>query len=234
MMKDPMGGFDVLRQNIIASAVKDLEKTAPEYVSAFRKTLQSKGFEQAVAEVKSTQVDSRFNKWREICTRLLDVELAIHQLRNSLTLLKQPNPTPLTMGEWVIYHHDAWAIWAQSLLSRFEKLTVKIIRELIRPQNSNFKSVETEMVSQIRSLKDEVRKVRDPVAHGGGPIEVLKDEGLLEPLLLIGGVVDMKGIFGQMAAFQQKWHKKLYDKSALILAEIYRLSKRLNDKVTWD
>lgn len=81
-----------------------------------------------------------------------------------------------------------------------------MIRELIKPQNSNFKRVETEMVKQIRSLKDKVKKVRDPIAHGGGHIEVLKNEGFLEPLLLIGGHVDMKDVLGSMAAFQQKWH----------------------------
>ena len=228
------GGFDSLRQNIISSATRNLESIAPEYVSAFKKSLQAKSYEQSLIEVKGIEIGSRFNKWRDIYTRLLDVEVAIHQLKTSLSLLKTPAPSYLTVGEWVIYLHDAWAIWVQGLLNRFEKLAIKVVRELVKTSNPNFMSLETDTRVAIRNLKNQVGKVRDPIAHGGGPIEVLQEEGLLEPILLIGGQLNMKDVFEPMASYQQKWHQKSYAISIRILEEIDKLSERLNREVAWD
>jgi len=196
--------------------------------------LQAKSYEQSLIEVKGIEIGSRFNKWRDIYTRLLDVEVAIHQLKTSLSLLKTPAPSYLTVGEWVIYLHDAWAIWVQGLLNRLEKLAIKVVRELVKTSNPNFMSLETDIKVAIRNLKKKVGKVRDPVAHGGGPIEVLQEEGLLEPILLIGGQLNMKDVFEPMASYQQKWHQKSYDASILILAVIDKLSERLNREVAWD
>jgi len=228
------GGFDSLRRNIISSATGNLESIAPEYVDAFRKSLRAKGYEQSLNEVKGIKIGSRFNKWRDIYTRLLDVEVAIHQLKTSLSLLKAPAPSHLTVGEWVIYHHDAWAIWVQGLLNRFEKLAIKVVRELVETSNPNFMSLEADTRVAIRNLKNQVGKVRDPIAHGGGPIEVLQGEGLLEPILLIGGQLNMKDVFEPMASYQQKWHQKSYAISIRILEEIDKLSERLNREVAWD
>jgi len=228
------GGFDSLRQNIISSAARHLESIAPEYVDAFRKSLQAKGYEQSLNEVKGIKVGSSFNKWREIYTRLLDVELAMHQLKTSLRLLKAPAPSYLTLGEWVIYHHDAWAIWAQGLLNRFEKLALKVVRKLVKTSNPNFTILDNYIGVEIRKLKDEVGKLRDPIAHGGGRIEAPQEEGLLEPILLIGGQLNMKDVFEPMASYQQKWHKKSYAISIRILEGIDKLSERINREVVWD
>lgn len=228
------GGFDSLRHNIISSATKNLENIAPEYVSAFRKSSQTNSWEQSLIEVKGIEIGSGFNKWRDIYTRLLDVEMAIHQLKTSLSLLKAPPPSYLTVGEWVIYHHDAWAIWVQGLLSRFEKLALKVVRELAETSDPNIRSVENDIRVAIGNLKKEVGEVRDPVAHGGGPIEALQEERLLEPILLIGGQLNMKDVFKPMASYQQKWHQKSYDTSILILAVIDKLSETLNREVAWD
>ena len=234
MSDSQRGGFDSLRQNIISSAARNLESIAPEYVDAFRKSLQAKGYEQSLNEVKGIKIGSRFNKWRDIYTRLLDVEVAIHQLKTSLSLLKAPAPSYLTVGEWVIYHHDAWAIWVQGLLNRFEKLAIKVVRELVETSNPNFMSLEADISLANRNLKNQVGKVRDPIAHGGGPIKVLQGEGLLEPILLIGGQLNMKDVFEPMASYQQKWHQKSYAISIRILEEIDKLSERLNREVAWD
>ena len=228
------GGFDSLRQKITSSAARNLEKIAPEYVDAFRKSLQAKGYEQSLNEVKGIDIDSRFTKWRDIYTRLLDVEFAVHQLKTSLRLLKAPAPSYLTAGEWVIYHHDAWAIWAQGLLNRFEKLALKVVRELVITSDPNFGNLETDIRGTIRNLKNQVGKVRDSVAHGGGPIEAPQKEGLLEPVLLIGGQLNIKDILQPMANYQQKWHQQSYASSIRILAEIDKLSERLNREVAWD
>ena len=228
------GGFDSLRQNIISSAARNLESIAPEYVSIFKKSLPTKGYAQSVMEVKGIKISSSFNRWRDVYTRLLDVELAMHQLNNSLRLLKSPPPSYLTLGEWVIYHHDAWAIILQGLLNRFEKLAIKVARELVETSNPNFMGLEADIRVAIRNPKNQVAKVRDPIAHGGGPIEVLQGEGLLEPILLIGGQLNMKDVFEPMASYQQKWHQKSYAISIRILEEIDKLSERLNREVAWD
>ena len=227
-------GFDSLRQNIISSAARNLENIAPEYVAAFRKSLQAKGYEQSLNEVKGIKVGSCFNKWRDVYTRLLDVELAMHQLKTSLRLFKAPAPSYITAGEWVTYHYDAWAIWTQGLLNRFEKLALKVVRKLVKTSNTNSMIIESSIRAEIRKLKDEVAKVRNPIAHGGGPIEAPQEEGLLEPVLLIGGQLNIKDILQPMANYQQKWHQKSYDVSILILAEIDRLSDRLNREAAWE
>lgn len=147
--------FEKLRTSIIKSAASALEKLAPVYVGAFRQVLdQSKDIEQALNALSGMQTNHQFKKWIKICVDLIDVDLQMHRLRNNLILMNSSAISPLNQGEWVEYHYDAWAILMQGLLYRTEKLTKDIVRELIKPINTEWKTIEIKMLQRSRILKN--------------------------------------------------------------------------------
>ena len=228
------GGFGKLRQNIISSATATLERLAPDQVKAFRQTLeQRKDHEQGFAALCGIQASPEFTSWRSICIDLIDVELQMHRVKNSLALLNSSSVSPLNQGEWVEYHVDAWAMLMQGLLYRVEKLTKGVVRGLVRPANTSWRSVETQTLKKITGFQKRVKVIRDPVAHSGGAVEVIAHEHLLESYLLIGGHVDVADMLEPMAAYGEKWHKHLGYFSTMVLNEIGVVGERLCKEVRW-
>lgn len=173
----------------------------------------------------------QFKKWIKICVDLIDVDLQMHRLKNNLILINSSAMSPLNQGEWVEYHYDAWAILTQGLLHRTEKLTKDIVRELIRPINTEWKTIETKMLQKVEDLKKRVKKIRDPIAHTGGAVEAIADGHLLEMYILIGGYGDIKHLLEPPATNQHKWYKRLSHFSSLVFNEIDTLSERLYREV---
>lgn len=234
MLKKRLAGFEKLRSSIMESAVTDLKKLAPEYVKAFRVALaQSKDPEQALNAMSGMQTSHQFKKWRKMCVDLIDVDLQMHRLKNNLVLINSSAMPPLGQGEWVEYHYDAWAILMQGLLYRVEKFTKDIVRELIRPANMEWKTIETTTLQKVDDFRKRVKKIRDPIAHTGGAVEAIIDGYLLEMYVLIGGYGDIKHLLEPMAAYQHKWYRRLSYFSSLVFNEIDTLSERLYREVEW-
>ena len=234
MTKSTLGGFEKLHRSIIGSAANTLEKLAPEHIEGFRETLQQgKGPEAGLDALSGIQAAPQFNKWRKLFIDLIDVQLQIHRVKNSLVLLSAPAIPPLNQGEWVEYHFDAWAILMQGLLYRVEKLTKDVVRELVRPTNFKWKIVETETLQKVRNFKSRVKVIRDPIAHTGGAVEAITNGHRLESYVLIGGYVDMKDLLEPMAGYQREWHQRLSYFTALVFTEIDALSERLHREVEW-
>ncbi len=236
MTKRIPGGFEKLRQSIISSAADTLEKLAPEHVRAFRETIEQgegpeQGLEQGLDSLSGIDAGPQFKKWSKLCIDLIDVELQMHRIQNSLELIKSPAYPPLNQGEWVEYHCDAWAILMLGLLYRIEKLTKNIVRELVRPANTKWKFVETETLQIIKNFQSRVKVIRDPIAHTGGAVEAIANGHRLEMYLLIGGRVPMKHILEPMAGYQRKWHQHLSNFSTQVFTEIDTLSEHLHREV---
>ncbi len=228
-----LAGFDKLCNSILTCAANSLERSAPNYVEDFRKALQqTNDLECAQSALANMKTDPQFSKWREICINLVDVGLQMHRVSDSLVLLNCQSIPPLPKGEWVDYHYNAWAILMQGLLCRVEKLTKSVIRRLIRPTNPEWKLIETDMLQKIEHFKLQMKPVRDPVAHAGGPVEAIATGHRIEVCVLVGGW-DIKALFEACANYQHRWHKFLTASSTLILAEIDRLCEKLNSQVNW-
>lgn len=230
-MNRPTGGFDRLHHAVVSGAARSLEQTAPSHVSAFRKILQQAGdLQQAQNALANIQTGAQFSKWREICIDLIDVELQMHRVAISLLLLNSEATPPLSQGEWVDYHDNAWAILTRSLLDKVEKLTKNIVRKLVRPTNSEWKHIEEQMLQTVYDFKSRLKPVRDPAAHVRGPVEAIATEHGVEVFVLTGGC-DIKALFEPMGDYQRKWHRILSDYSALVFAEVHRLGERLTEEL---
>lgn len=229
------GGFDKLEDSFISSAARALEQIAPEYVSTFREGLGQAGdLEHALNAVKDMQVGPQFNKWRNICTALLDVRLAMHQVETSLTLLDLEAPQQVSQGEWVYYHLAAWSIWMDGLLERVAKLVKKVVRQFVRPANPEWRRIETEILRTVESFDRHMGKLRDPIPHGGGAfVESPAGKQLLEGRMLIAGHIDMDLLLDSLVHYQHRWHELLLRATVSAFAEIDRLSERLQKEVRW-
>ncbi len=225
-------GFTDLRQNLISRAAVILEELAPAQVKAFRETIsQRKGPEHGLAVLSGIHDNSEFNKWRCICIDLLDLELQMHRLENSLLLLKSPTVSFLSNGSWVDYHFNTWAILMQGLLYRTERLIKDVIRVVIRPESCNWKLIEKQTLEKIADFQKRVKLIRDPIAHTRGAVDAIAEDGLIESYILLCGRIPASEMFNQMASFQKKWHKLLSSTSSTIINEIGLICERLSKEL---
>lgn len=229
-----MDGFDKLHRNIVSSAARTLDQMAPERIKDFREAVARGNFAESMNALADLRVGGKFSRWRDICIALIDVRMQMHRVRTGLLLLSNPAPAYISQGEWVLYQQDAWWIWTQGLLDRFEKLTTKVVRKLIEPTNRDQRRIRIEMLQAIGDLKARVKKARNAVAHGDGAVEELRKNQGVERYVLTGGKVDVQDWLKPMASYQRRWHYMLSGVSNHIFDEIDGLSERLSQDIKWN
>lgn len=228
-----MTDFNQLHDNIVSCAARILEQLAPEQVETFREAMGRLDSNEAMEAIDAIQTHPQFDTWRNICIALIDFQLQMHRVQTNLLLLNMPPPKEISLGEWTVYHQDAWWIWMQGLIERFDKLVKKIVRSL-KNTDMNLDLVETEIKHVIEELKSKLRETRGFITHGGGAIEAFTEHHGIERYVLLGGNMDMIGVYKPMAIYKNRWYQILTSCTNIILHEIDKLSNRLNSEVSWD
>lgn len=167
------------------NALAVLRAASPRYVLVFTEEWsRTHDRQKARKAVEGIHLSKQFDKWIDIWIAFLDVELAFHQTKLSLRLLAADPTSSVDRGEWVNYHMDAWLFWTNSLLERYKKLVSKLVRQFVRPANAQWQQVEDQLLKRINHMEQEVGKLRNPRAHGGGVFE-----GPFTKERLIGGIL---------------------------------------------
>ena len=240
-------GLQLFRNSLYNTAARSLREKHPKYVEALLQMLAETGdLSKALDSVKTMPTDVGFAKWRPLLTATFDTELAINQIRTVLNLLEiipprkvvPPQDILISEGAWVYYHVNVWIFWMDALLERVKKLVKQTVRSLVRPTNPKWKDVESDLLQSISLLSQDIGKMRDPLAHGGGVAEVPAQERLWEGLVLISTLanrsISFDDVFGSMTKYHASWHKRLYEKSVLALATIEKEMDELNKHLDWD
>lgn len=243
-MSTSSSGFAQFRNSLQEAAAHSLERTHPNYVIIFQKALEETGdLDQALHAVKGISTDPGFAKWRPLLTATLDTELAMNEMRSALNLLKAlPLEETLDMysmsrGAWIYYHLNMWIFWMDALLEKQKTLVKEAVRALIRPRNTQWKDVESSLLSTIDVLSKDMGKVRDPLAHGGlkgRAAEAIGEERLWEWLVLLQVPLEIRTLVGSMVIYHARWSDQLHRASVLVLAEFNRVCEELNRHIDWD
>lgn len=235
--------LDILRNSIQKAALRDLQREHPDYVAAVRTAVaRTKDINQAIESAKDIPTDKGFGRWRPLFEGALDVELAKDKLRTALRLLEKNPPNEvldayfLNAGAWTDYHMDVGIFWLDALLERVRKLVRRVVRELIRPGNDEWKSVESDLLKIVLRASERVGKVRDPLAHGGGPVEGLSSERIWELGCVLGlpPLEVSPDLLVSTEEYRNRWHEGLRNTSVIVLAAVEQTFEKLNEQLQFD
>ncbi|MDP2731207.1 MAG: hypothetical protein Q8O55_12110 [Dehalococcoidales bacterium] len=216
--------FSKLKKHLTGLAAVDLMRLSPEYVYEFIEA-GSRGELPSVLLPTVVSMNPQFQKWRSICTDLMDVEYHKHRLTVCLSLMNLKNPSSVSEGEWLDYQFSYWAVLTQGLISKFEKLSKSIYRKFPTPDSS-----ETSLKGTLQNLHEyhtRLKKVRDPVAHPGGPVRIVGQDEHLGPYIVFRGEFQMSTLMDSLTGFYSSWTTRAFRFSNMVLEEIDHISKSL-------
>jgi hypothetical protein len=238
-----MPEFKALRLAVEAWARSILEESNPNYVETLRRRLAEPrpDVEKVLAETR--QLLEPDAPWHDVMIALFDVEYWMDRCRQAVQFIgsvprgrgRTANP-----GVWLAYHADSWLLFAYGLLDRIRKLITAVCRHVIRDNKEapKWKIVETALVGDVDKLKAVIEGMRDPIAHGGGIVEVLKKDKLLEPYIVLGGdepdassdIDIFASYYDGIASRQATWHAGVHGGTARIFAISEALFKKLRQE----
>ena len=216
--------FSKLKKQITGLACVDLVRLSPEYVYDFIQA-GSKGNLPSFQLPSSVSKNPQFQKWRSICVDLMDVEYQKHRLLVCLQLLNLKNPSSISKGEWLEHQFSHWAILTQGLVSKFEKLSKSTYRKF--PTTCSSESDLKYMLQNLHQYHIRLKRVRDPVAHPGGPVEIVGQDENLGPYIVFRGEYDISSLMDSLTNFYSSWTSRATEFTNIVLGEIDHVSKSL-------
>ncbi len=202
-------GFDEFRRKLELWGQQQLKAERPAYVSALKAQIAAQPTDLESARGNALAFAGKPLSWTCLLTQCLDVELARDRVKLAASLCGETPPgSDVVPGAWVVYHMDAWYLAAAGLLERIEKLMIAGCRKLIK-EKAHRDATSRTLKLAIRKRRDQIKSLRDAVAHGGGYVEELDSLRLWEVHLALGfdGFSEIVDAFhGRCEGYQAKWH----------------------------
>ncbi len=142
--------------------------------------------------------------------------------------------SPRDEGAWVTYHVDHWTFQMDALLERADKLIALVFRQLVRPKDPDWRAREDGTRNDVKKMKDEIAKRRDPLAHGlGGGVGAVPEGQLWEPYLASAqfDADIVTGAYEAMGPRREFWHSLLEQTTILALGRIEAIFDKLLEYV---
>jgi len=166
----------------------------------------------------------------------------MHRVRSALNLLKTIpsketlNAFSMSEGAWIDYQYTTWSFWISSLLDKEIALVSQVGQKLIKPNNPQYKDIVRPLVESLVSKKDQVGKIRHPLAHKGegGTIEAVMNTDLWKNFAIIPSPLDFNKMLASYVPYHMRWHYRLHEVSARIIAEIERTSEEIYKRIDWN
>ena len=197
--------------------------------------------DRAIRDITQGLPDARLTKWQELVTAILETELAMHQVRSSLKLLKNIpdkealNAFSMSEGAWIDYHVGTWSFRMCSLLDKAIELVHRVGQTLIKPHNPRHKDIVRPLIESLVSQKDKVGKIRHPLAHKGegGIIERVIETDLWKNIVILPSPVDFNEVLNSSVPYQARSHSSLHNTSTRVIAQILGICGELHHHIDW-
>ncbi|MDP2743650.1 MAG: hypothetical protein Q8P00_01110, partial [Dehalococcoidia bacterium] len=131
----------------------------------------------------------------------------------------------ISEGEWLDHQFGYWAVLTQGLISKFEKLCKGIYRKFPAPRSS--KTDLKEMLQKLLDYHIGLKRLRDPLAHPGGPVSIVGQDEHLGPYIVFRGEFDISSMMAGQTTFYSSWTSRAYQFTNTVLVEIDQVSKSL-------
>lgn len=229
-------------ERIAKAAYRCLQNEYPSYVTTFQSEFAKGGVDQAAAAVKGIEIGGKFKTWEKLLEGILDIEITITHLRGSLAMLgMRPDDKflvacSMNTGSWLDYHYRMYFFTMYGLIDRSEKLLTQSVRALVKPNEKQWPNVQKSLLAPLHDLKDRVGKIRNPLAHTGGPLEGIAEEGLwpiVTVLIVSEQFPDPLDVLGALENRQAARYETLYTFSVSAIVAIEQAFAELTKKVEW-
>jgi len=122
------------------------------------------------------------------------------------------------------------------LLEREKSLVKQVVRNLVKPSNPQYKDIEKTLLKYIEAQRDEISKVRHPLAHTGkgGTIEAVMETDSWKNFVIIPSPVNFNELLASYVPYHMRWHDFLHGISVKTIAELERTSKEIYKHIDWD
>ena len=201
-----------LRATIRSRARQVLAKHNPEFLRTVQE-LRAAGAapDVVLGEGRKALAGGLPKSWTDLLMVEMDYELAIDKMGSAVQMLgtQMPAglPAPWDDGRWTSYHLDQFILKHHAWLERFEKLITRVCRVLLRGVDSDWKSIERRLVSQVAAMKKRVSPMRHALAHGGGSLEAIAELKLWEVSLIVEADVDtVEAYDSHLGHYRERWH----------------------------
>jgi len=241
MPADQLVQFTNLKGKICQAAAEALDVINPQYVQTFQKRMETGDDIRRVIDETRPLLGDGFERWNDLLTAVLDLTFAIDKVERSLTYVRLDMAvTPEENGAWFICHKDLWTFYVDALFEKLDTLVTKTIRYLVRPkEREGWQAIEDTLRKDVRMMKNEIGKLRDPLAHGlgngrqvkaqGGSITGVQEERLWESVLA-SGVSDVEvvtGTYHQVLPHRDEWYSRLEKATNLAFERVGKTSEDL-------
>ncbi len=197
--------------------------------------------ERSIRDVNQNRPNNLLAKWQRLRIATVETEIAMHRVKVCLNLLSTiPSKETLDVfslseGAWIDYHYCNWSFWMCSLMEKEIELVSQIGQKLIKLSNPQHKNIVRPLVESLVSRKDNIGKIRHPLAHKGegGTTEAIMNTDLWKVSLILPSPIDFNPIFNSFVPSHMRWYNFLYKRSLLDFAEIERISEELYKSIDW-
>jgi hypothetical protein len=182
----------------------------------------------------------RFNIWRDLLLLQLDVELGCARVNLALRLQgRRLNEEALqqlgtTAGAWADYAFNASYLQIDGVLERTRQLVTKAHRQLVKPILGTGAPDAAPLLAKLKDISDRNGLIRDPIAHGGGPISQIGEERLLEGLAVLQTWPGVERLFPSFEERQQAWTERAQQWGAIVASVIDDVAGELDAMVPWE
>lgn len=233
-------GLDVFRRHLLGAAGHWLELAYPEWVRLHRIEVGTGGLDDPAASISlPAGSEVRFAEFRRLLTATHDLELSIHSLRICLRLLgstpESASHRQLSEGEWEYYHYQMWAYTLAATLERAKTLIVQTLRSLRRPYDrKGFAAVSADLLLPIEKLRTRLKAIRDPLAHGGGPVEEVARMGLYESMSAMKVWPRIAEVLKPLQDNHPNRYRMIRTYSINVIAVTGKMLERLTGEIDWE
>ncbi len=236
MRTDKLTSFNQFKEKISEGARGALAETNPEYIRTLHGQLKEAGGDlDRATRATNALISTDFPHWPDLLTAILDFEAVLDKMTRSLGFMRfSPVQSAMQKGAWFDYHLDYWCFLMDALLERVDRLVALTFRRLVRPKDKDWQAKQAHVRDDVNRMKQEIAKIRDPLAHGlGGGITGIQEERLWEPYLAMGHFdVDLVGEFYErIEEFQDRWVDRVEQTTVLALGGIEAIFGKLSEHV---
>lgn len=216
--------FNKLKKHLTGLALVDLIRIAPKYVHDLNEEILKGEIASCYLPV-SLSKNKQFQKWRSICVDVIDFEYHKHRLHICLTLLNTEKTPSVSKGEWLDHQMSYWAVLAQGLISKYEKLFINVYRRF--PTSHSSVSEMNQILFDLKQYHKNLKIVRDPIAHPGGPLRITGDDENLGPYIIFRGKYNIRSIVNGSGDLYFSQIPATIEVTGMILLGIEKASKLL-------
>ena len=217
-----------------ADAKDKIRELDPSFVDEF----ESSDYPQELisSRVPGQRLSKKWRRLLEACLSLTDQAYIVVMATHYLNALVSEDLSPLLAGRQAVYHEYSWIIHINTLCERVD-CVIKRATETYVPDHKIRTAIEKRHRETVRVVRENVRELRNEMAHGDSRVGVerITNDRLWEGLIAAGLTAQVfldEHHYPNMGDMVKDTEGKWYPKTALYLQQLGAILGELEKDIT--